>query len=349
MDRRAVESLDKQALIELVLTQAAANTVLGAQVKLLMARISELEARLGLPAKTPDKTPDNSSTPPSQGRKAGGESASKPKGKPHGGAHRALHPDPTEQVESTAQVCQHCGTDVSGVMQEAHEAYDHIEVPPIIEVVTRVTLYGGICPCCARRFKAVAPQAMLPGSPFGPNLRALAVYLRFTQGISFERLKRLMSDLLGLEISEGALVNMLSAARDAFAAQTRLIRETLLSGTAIQSDETGMRVGKQNWWFWVFHHRHSAVFVADPSRSKKVPETFLNGHRPHYWVSDRYGGQLGWAKKDNQICLAHLIGDVQYVIDAGDTLFAPKLRHLLGEVCSFGQRRQGNYAPGPCR
>jgi hypothetical protein len=56
-------------------------------------------------------------------------------------------------------------------------------------------------------------------------------------------LATLLSDILGLEISEGALVNMLDAARDAFAAQRSAICARLLSGTALQSDETGLRVG----------------------------------------------------------------------------------------------------------
>jgi len=36
----------------------------------------------------------------------------------------------------------------------AVHAYDRIEIPEIVPDVTRVTLYGGSCPCCARRFKA---------------------------------------------------------------------------------------------------------------------------------------------------------------------------------------------------
>ena len=164
------------------------------------------------------------------------------------------------------------GTDVSQRPQLACEAYDHIEIPPIKPDVTRVTLYGGVCPCCAKKFKAPPLADMPKGSPFGENLRALAIYLRITQGIAFERLATLLSDILGLEISEGALVNMLDASRDAFAAQRSAIRARLLSGTALQSDETGLRAGKSNWWLWVFHHGDSAVFVAEPSQAKKVVE-----------------------------------------------------------------------------
>ena len=336
MDRKAVKSLDRETLIRLVLSQAETIAALTRQVGKLTARVAELEARLG----APPKTPDNSSTPPSQGRKASQDAASKPKSKSHAGAHRPLHPNPTTRRDMMATACQHCGADVCSVPRIICQAYDHIEIAEIKPDITRVTLSGGTCPCCAKRFKATPPQGLEPGSPFGPNLRAFVIYLRFTQGISFERLAKLLSDLLGLEISQGALVNMLEAARHPFATRTSLIRARLLCGTAMESDETGLRVGKRNWWLWVFHHKHNAVFVVEPWRGKAVPMAFLGQHRPDFWVSDRYGARLGWAARENQVCLSHLIRDVQYAIDAGDSIFAPGLRHLLGRACRIGQRRQ---------
>jgi len=132
---------------------------------------------------------------------------------------------------------------------------------------------------------------------------------------------------------------ILGAAREAFAAQTSLIKERLLSGTALASDETGLRVGKANWWLWVFHHGDSAAFVADAHRSKAVVETFLGAWRPDVWLSDRLGSQTGWARRDHQVCLAHLIRDVQYVVDQGDGVFAPALKGLLKRACAIGRRR----------
>jgi transposase len=335
MTREALDSLDNETLVQLVLSQAETIAVLMQEIEVLRARVAELEAKLNLPP----KTPGNSSIPPSHGRKASGVVAKKPERKAHAGAHRPLHPNPGHKRDVMASSCQHCGVDVSGLLQTACEVYDHVEIPDIKPHVTRVTLHGGVCSCCAKKFKAAPPSGMEPGSPFGENLRALVIYLRFTQGIAFERLATLLSDLLGLEISEGALVNMLAAARDAFACQTSHIRARLMSGTILQSDETSLRVGKRNWWLWVFHHDDSAVFVAEPSRGKKVVEDFLGGFRPDFWVSDRYGGQMGWATTENQVCLAHLIRDVQYAIDAGDDVFAPNLRHLLGRACRIGRRR----------
>ena len=342
MHREVLESLDKETLIRLVLAQAetiAAQARIiaeqGRQIAALSARVAELEAKFGLPP----KTPDNSSTPPSKGQKPSQDPASKgPRKASHAGAHRRLHPNPTSERDVMASSCQHCGVDVSNRPQIAREAYDHVEIPDMKPDVTRVTLHGGTCPCCAKSFKAIAPRDMPRGSPFGPNLRALAIYLRFTQGIAFERLATLLSDLLGLEISEGALVNILDAARPAFAAQTDTIRQRLKSGTVLQSDETGLRVGKKNWWLWVFHHDDSAVFEVEPSRGKRVVAAFLGDFRPAIWVSDRFCAQMGWAS-ENQVCLAHLIRDAQYAIDAGDAVLAPDIRHLLGRACRIGRRR----------
>lgn len=100
-----------------------------------------------------------------------------------------------------------------------------------------------------------------------------------------------------------------------------------------------MRVGKKTWWTWVFHHGKDCCFVAAPGRGKAVVEAFLGSHRPDYWVSDRLAAQMGWAAKEHQVCLAHLLRDVQYAIDAGDHVFAPLLAKLLRQACAVGRRR----------
>ncbi len=320
------------------LSHAQKDALIGslmAQVAALVARVAALEAKLGLPP----KTPDNSSLPPSKGQKPSAPAAPKAKANPHAGAHRPLHPDPTSKRNFRALRCHGCGTDVSGVAQSPCESYDRVEIPEIAPDVTRVTLHGGVCPCCAKRFKAEPPQGLEPGSPFGPNLRALVIYLRSVQAIPLARLSDVLKDLFGLDISEGALVNILGDSREPFAAQTSLIKARLLAGTALASDETGMRVGKANWWLWVFHHGDSAVFVADAHRSKAVVQAFLGEWRPDYWISDRLASQMGWAKREHQVCLAHLIRDVQYAIDAGDAVFAPGMKGLLKRACAIGRRR----------
>lgn len=327
-----IEPADKDALIASLLERVEA---LVAQNALLMARVAELEAKLGLPA----KTPDNSSLPPSKGYKPSQPCVPKRKAKPHPGAHRLLHPCPTRHHDVLAQACQACGADVSRAEQSPCEVYDRVEIPRIEPDVTRVSLHGGTCPCCTRRFKAQPLAGLEPGSPFGTNIRAFVIYLRAVQGIPLGRLRDVLADLFGLSISEGALVNILSASAEPFKAAVSLIKARLLASTAIASDETGVRVGRANWWLWVFHHGDSAVFVTHAHRSKAVVEAFLGQHRPDFWTSDRFGAQAGWAVKEHQVCLAHLIRDVRYAIEAGDAVLGPSLKGLLKRACAIGRRR----------
>lgn len=332
-DYSSLSHAEKDALIATLLARFDA---MDKRISALEGENDALRARLNLPP----KTPNNSSTPPSRGQKASGNTTKRPKGHPHKGTHRPLHPNPTTKRDVMAQRCQHCAADVSSVIQAPLQSYDRIEIPEIKPDVTRVVLHGGTCPCCAKRFKAVPPPGLEPGSPFGPNLRALAIYLRASHAVSFERLARLMSDLLGLEISEGALVNILADSREAFCEQVKLIRAKLLCSNILQSDETSMRVGKKTWWAWVFHHDRECCFVIRPTRGGEVIEAFLDGYRPEFWVSDRLSVQMGWATKAQQVCLAHLLRDVQYAIDAGDNRFAPSLAALLRRACAIGRRRK---------
>jgi transposase len=114
--------------------------------------------------KLPPKTPDNSSTPPARGQKGSDTTPSQPKGKAHPGTHRPLHPNPTRKRDVLADQCLHCGTDVSGVTQAPVHTYDRIEIPEIKPDVTQVTLHGGVCPCCSKRFRAAPPAELEPGS-----------------------------------------------------------------------------------------------------------------------------------------------------------------------------------------
>src|SRR5208282_6826254 len=77
MDRETLDSLDKETLIRLILSQAEAIERLTKEVEALRADNAELRAKLDLPP----KTPENSSTPPSQGHKGAGEESKAHKGK----------------------------------------------------------------------------------------------------------------------------------------------------------------------------------------------------------------------------------------------------------------------------
>jgi transposase len=217
-------------------------------------------------------------------------------------------------------------------------AYDHVELPPIKPLTTRTNLYSGDCSCCGKTVTAKAPADMPPGSPFGPGVVALVTYLHACQMVSYARLAEMLDGLFGLEISEGAIANMLARTAEPFAECAEKIAETVRNSPVIASDETSARVKGKTHWQWTFVAAKAVVHLIAPTRGKVVPKDFLNGARPEVWISDRLPAQCNHADA-HQFCLAHLTRDAQYAIDAGDSVFAPAFKAFLQRACAIGRRR----------
>ena len=306
-------------------------------IERLVSRISELEALVGKPR----KTSSNSHIPPSKdgfgkGKKSRKRTTCKRPSREGKARPLAETPDKTERVIAAA--CGHCGTDVSGQTQQCRHRYDHIDLPPIRPIVTRIELFGGRCGGCSKRYRASAPVGMEPGTPFGPGIRSLLTYLHHSHHVGFERLSRISAELLGLAISEGAIANIFRRMGASMSAATKAIGEKLLSARVIASDETTTRTNGVTQWQWVFLSDQAVLHKIAPRRARSVAEEVLGSHRPDVSVSDRYAGQqeLG---KEHQVCLAHVLRDVQYAIDCGDTIFAPKIRDHLRWAIRVGKRR----------
>ena len=231
-------------------------------------------------------------------------------------------------------------------------------------VVTRVERYAGHCRCCGGTTRAAVPQEMEPGTPFSPTIVALAMYLRFVHAVSYKRLSRLMLDLFGLSIGEGALDAAFRRGKTLFDADVAAILARLRRAGVICSDETGVRIDGQGCWNWAepakvppmrsiggkqaegFQNAEVVIHVIRRSRGADVVAEVLGGHRPALWVSDLYGAQRGHAEHW-QVCLAHQLRDCQYAIDAGDAVFAPRMKALLRRAVMLARRHRDPAVSAP--
>jgi transposase len=214
MNRDDLERLSKEQLVELVL-------------------------KLQRPA----KTSRTSSKPPSSDQKERRRN-SKPGGaKPgHKGHFHALTENPDETVTHRPANCLACRSELDDSLEgEVIGESDEIELPPITPFVRRHLRLAVRCPHCRTLVEADLPSAAT-GSPFGPRLHGLALYLKTFQALSFARLSAMFGDVLGLKISLGALAKMLARSHQPFAAQKELIIERLRRAEMVASDETSIRI-----------------------------------------------------------------------------------------------------------
>lgn len=305
------------------------------------ARLLELEHQQN----QPKKNSRNSSVPPSRDHKANQSAPHQTRqrrkasfGRKGGG--RSLHPKPDQHVVSLTKVCPHCDGALEREDQQLQARYDKIEIPPVRPFVTRVEQYGGTCPHCGDCYVAPIPLGLKPGTPFGRSIETLATYLRYSHAISYERLCALFGEVFGLSISEGALANLFKKrVGSRLSDRTEEILERLRSSRLVMSDETSARVGGVNQWEWVFQNEEVCIHVIRPSRGHGVIDEVLDGHRPAVWVSDLYSAQGKHPAEHWQICLAHQLRDLEYAIESGDTIFAPRMKRVLLRGFALEKRR----------
>ena len=284
-----------------------------------LERLSKEELiELVLRLQRPEKTSRTSSKPPSTDRKEQRE-RSKPGGaKPgHEGHSRIISDTPDEVVEHRPGRCSCCAAvlmaDLPSETVSIHEQVDLSEVKPLIRQHLRLAV---LCPTCGTRVVAAVPEAAR-GTPFGPRLHAVATYLKTFQALSYERLQGALSDLFGLTLSQGGLMNLLRRAQGRFAeGQVRAV-SSLRRAEVVASDETGVRIEGSNAYHGVFHSPEAVLHHASPTRAASVVREMMDGHRPAVWLSDRYTAQQGHGVS-HQTCLAHLARDVAYAVEVSE-------------------------------
>src|SRR5215212_8198353 len=304
-----------------------------------LERLSKEELiELVLRLQRPEKTSRTSSKPPSTDRKAQREK-SKPGGaKPgHDGHSRVISATPDEVVEHRPDRCSCCAaaltTDLPAEIVSVHE---QIELPEVKPLVTQHRRLAVRCPTCGRRVVAPGPEAAR-GTPFGPRLHAVATYLKTYQALSYERLQGALSDLFGLTLSQGGLMNLLRRAQGCFAAGRSRAVADLRQAEVVASDETGVRIEGCNAYHWVFHSPQAVVHQAALTRGACVVREMMDGHRPAVWLSDRYTAQQGHGAA-HQTCLAHLARDVAYAVEVSADPVPWRLQLWLQAVFALSDR-----------
>jgi transposase len=322
-ERDALKQLSIDELVDIILA--------------LQAKVKTLEERLN----RPPKTPRNSSTPPSQGRKAKRGQPPQAKRGPkagHAGTSRTKS-EPDITVELRIEQCAACGADLGDVPHTVIGSSQVIELPPVRPVVIEAQRCAVDCPVCGTTQTADYPAGLEPERVFGPRLEAVAHYLHLAHPLSYVRTQTLLGDLFGLDISLGALVNVVKRASGTFHDAAQAILDEIRASGVIGSDETSARIDGQTAWLWTLQTPTSAYYTIEPTRGAVVLETLMGDVLPTVWVSDLAKAQLKQPAVRRQICLAHQTRDLQYAIDAHRCAWAYRFQALLLRAQRLGNQR----------
>ena len=245
-------------------------------VEVLRATVEQQAARIAVLEKAAGQDSSNSSRPPSSDgvgprkkraeRRAEQRAAGRRPGKQPGapGAHlRRRYPD--ETVTHRPVACDGCGTDMGGAVVVGSETRQVIDLIPARVHVSEHVVERRQCGC-GHVTAGVFPAAARAVVCWGPEVRALALYLMDRQHLPVMRCAELLSDVLGAPVSAGWLCGLRLEAVARLAPFIDEVRGQLLVAGVLCADETGTALSTGKTWVHTLATGLLTLLVAHPKR-----------------------------------------------------------------------------------
>jgi transposase len=280
------------------------------QVAALTRQVAELTERLGQNSRNSHLPP--SSDPPGTASGGGGErpKSKRPRGgqRGHRGSRRQLVAEDKvdDFVDLYPAECENCWAALPEQPDPGAKRYQWIEVPPIRPYTKEVRRHAVSCLCCGYKTRAAYDEREIPASPFGPRLMGMVALLTGVYHVSRRSAARLLSDLVGVPISLGAVSAVEARVSDAVEPAVAEAWRRVEGAPVKHTDGTTWLKAGAVVALWTIASTAATVFkvVADGSRATLAP---LYGALRGILVSDRATALSFWAMERRQVCWAHLM------------------------------------------
>jgi transposase len=308
------------------------------QIAALLERVQELETRLA----NATKDSHNSSKPPSSdplGRKRSRSQRRKSGKKPggqlgHRGETLRLVATPDEVVEHRPTVCAECQTPLdetaSAVLYERRQVRD---LPPVRLVVREHRALHVRCPSCAQVNVGQFPPEAPSRAQYGPQLRALAVYLLEQQLIPYARVRDLFADLLAAPVSVGTLTRWVQLGAETLRPVEEAIKVALVRAPVLHSDETGVRRAGALAWAHVASTSRLTHYAIHAQRGSAATEAI--GILPRFTgvsVHDGWKPYRRYTQCRHALCNIHHLRELTFLEEAYQQTWAKDLKETLLEM-----------------
>ncbi len=293
---------------------------------------------------------NTSSTPPSQdigrsnkkslreptSRKTGGQAG-------HEGSTLTMKENPDKVVEYRPNYCKQCGEELATDAATLVSRKQEIELPPINPQYVEHQSYECNCKKCGFVTTCELPERLTANIQYSPQVSAWVAYFSVRQYLSYERISETMKNCFNLPISQGTIDNMLKNLTEKAATVYEQIRQRVEQSPVVGGDETGIKINGDKAWLWTFQTPLLTFLAASTSRGfKTVSNLFKNGFPISVYVTDCLAAQLKVPAKARQICISHLLRELNNFIDALKCQWSIKMKQLLKEAIELKSQLQSH-------
>ena len=293
--------------------------------------IEDLKARLAK-YEAPNKDSGNSSTPPSKenmkaeairrtktlrkptGKKPGGQEG-------HEGSTLKMTETPDETEDIAASFCTKCGSSLEDCERILDYVTQVISLPELKPIVKEIRHYITVCKNCGERIQSHAPRKRGSNAVvYDATVKSLVVYLSVVMFLPYGRIERLFKEVFGLDISQGSFVNWINEAKRSAAPAIEKIKECIMKSSVVGFDESGLYCNKRLDWTWIAQTVYFTLLFRGSGRSRKELESrFGDSLERMVAVTDRHSAYFALNFLNHQVCIAHLLRELQYLNELDTT------------------------------
>jgi transposase len=276
------------------------------------------------------------------GKKSGGQPY-------HKGYTLPLSDNPDAIIDHYPTVCSHCGESLEAVDSASFTRRQEVDIPPIRPIYTEYRSHIKICSLCGQENRGIFPTHICAPIQYGARIEAMSGYLSVYQSLPYNRIVQLFKDFFHLYLSEGSVDNFLDRLTRKATSAYEVIRTKIQQSLVVGSDETGGRVNGKKYWFHVWQTRLLTFIVAFASRGYKViDEYFEDGFPFSVYVSDCWASQLKVISKAHQLCMAHLLRELNNFAENLKSQWSSEVKALFMRAIELkNNMTEDNYLTPP--
>ena len=279
----------------------------------------------------------NSSLPPSQTSKDE-TTAGRAGGMRKGQKQNAVRSRHRRTVESTEVVsvdaCASCGADLGTTPSQPRPRRTRIDIL-FEKVVHHVEVEIKDCGRCQQRTSGRFPADMPGPLQYGDGIKAYSMNLLIAQMLSLDRVCKSLETLIDVVISPATILKFVSRLHAALQAWEASAIELLLRLPVLHADETSLRVDRKNHWIHVYSGGDITIKRLHRKRGREAIEDI--GFMPRYAgvvVHDCWASYLSYDQCRHALCGAHLLRELQFVVDSNGYAWARNMKRALKETCA---------------
>lgn len=312
------------------------NAALKSQLAQLLERVAQLEAQLAQNSRNSSKPPSSDAfVRPPKNRSLRKASGQKPGAQPgHEGHTLSWNQTPDAIVDHLPHQCSECHTDLAQAAVTGWRSHQVLDLPQDLKLTT-IEHRAGLkkCPHCHKLNQAPLPKEATYFVQYGPQLRALAVYLSQVQLLPYERTCEVIGELFNLKLSQGSLTHMIEECYDYLEEPQKVIRAGLVAAEVAHNDETSLCVQGQRRWLHVMSSSELTFYAYHLKRGKAATDAI--GLLPLFKgtsVHDSWSPYWGYSGCHHALCNAHLLRELTFVGEELHQQWAVALIKLMLEL-----------------